>query len=589
MNIKNFLNSLLVKALEKLDYDTTNAFVTYSDRPEIADFQTNVSFSLAKINKTAPFIIANSIVNELNEISSDIEITAINPGFINFKLTFNFLEKYFNNIDLNNDLLPSKINNGDTVVFDYGGANVAKQLHIGHLRSPIIGESLKRLYSLFGYKTISDTHLGDWGLQMGLVIANILEKYDCSYYFNGTGKKLNISTEELNVLYPEASLRSKEDEEFRNKAKEITVKLQNKEKGYYDIWQEIRNISVDDVKKEYDKLNANFDLWYGESNAEPYVQKVFDKLNEKKLLKLSQGAEIVEVSDETDNKPMPPIIIKSSSGAGLYATSEIATIIQRIEDFNPKEIIYITDNRQSMHFEQVFRCCKKAEIVTPNQKLTHIGIGTIKGKDGKPFKTRSGDTIKLNEIISLVTDKALEKIKANNIENTDNLALKIGISALKFGDLSNFVTKDYIFDIDKFVSFEGKTGPYILYTAVRIKSLLIKSGILGIDNYKDWNDNLLNNIKFKLKVKTEEEKQVLINILKLNDSYNVAFKELSLNSICLGLYDLCSSFSTIYNNTKILTIENKEEKESLLMLSIIVLKSIINACYVLAIDIPNKM
>lgn len=589
MDIKNYLNNLLQNALKNLNLESTNAFVTYSDRPEISDFQTNIAFSLAKINKNSPIYIANQIVDSLKNLINDIEFFAVNPGFINFKLSFNFLENYFNNINFNKDLLPNPTNNGDLVVFDYGGANVAKQLHIGHLRSPIIGESLKRLYNLFGFKTISDTHLGDWGLQMGLTIANIMEKYDCSYYFNGKGSKPNITVEMLNILYPEASLRSKEDENFKNLAKEITVKLQNKEKGYYDIWEDIRNLSVNDIKKEYDKLNTTFDLWYGESNAEPYIQKVFDTLNKQNLIEKSQGAEIVDIAEESDNKPMPPIIVKSSSGAGLYATSDIATIIQRNEDFKPKEIIYITDNRQNMHFEQVFRCCRKANIISSDQKLTHIGFGTINGKDGKPFKTRSGETIKLNEIINLVTDKALEKIKANNIENTDNLSLKIGISALKFGDLSNFVTKDYIFDLDKFVSFEGKTGPYILYTAVRIKSLLIKSGILGIENYLNWKDELLDNIKYEIKIKTEEEKLVLVNILKLINSYTIAFKELSLNSICTNLYDLCASFSTIYNNTKILTLDNKEEKQSLLMLSVLVLKSIINACNILAIDIPNKM
>lgn len=572
MDIKKYLTQKVKEVFDKFGYPQEKAIVSFSNVPD-CDFQCNGCFAISKIEKCNPMEIANKIKNELKSLSSQFNIEVANPGFLNFTASNDFLSKVSNDLLNDKSLGVEKHNQPQKVIMDYGGANVAKQLHIGHLRSPIIGEGLKRLFILLGDNVISDTHLGDWGLQMGLTIANIMEKFDCEYYFKGSGTKPQITVEMLNQLYPEASARSKVDEDFKKLAQEITVKLQNKTKGYYDIWQDIRKTSVNDIKIEYDKLNTNFDLWMGESDAQEYIEDVYKTLNKKKLIKFSEGAEIVEVATEEDKKPMPPVIVKSSTGAGLYATTDIATIIQREKDYNPDMILYITDNRQNMHFDQVFRCCRLADIVSPQQKLEHIGFGTINGKDGKPFKTREGGTVKLNEIIKMVTDKAEEKLKANGVDYDDKLALQIGIAAIKFGDLINVVTKDYIFDIDKFLSFEGKTGPYLQYTAVRIKSLLNKA----------------KENAGEICISTNEEKQIIIDILKLLDSYETCYKELSLNSLCNAVYCLASSFSTFYNNYKILTEKDDKQRKSYLALSKLVLLIMQQALNVLAIDIPEKM
>lgn len=573
MDIKKYLTDKIKKVFDKFGYPQDKAVVSFSNMPELCDFQCNGCFALSKIGKCNPMDIANKIKDELKDLEEQFKIEIANPGFLNFTATNAFLSQLSNDLLQNNDLGVEKHAEPKKVIMDYGGANVAKQLHIGHLRSPIIGEGLKRLFVLLGDQVISDTHLGDWGLQMGLTIANIMEKFNCDYYFKGRGEKPQITVEMLNQLYPEATARSKVDDEFKKLAQEITVKLQNKTKGYYDIWQEIRKISVDDIKVEYDKLNTNFDLWMGESDAQDYIEDVYKILNKKKLIKLSEGAEIVEVATDEDKKPMPPVIVKSSTGAGLYATTDIATIIQRQKDYKPDMILYITDNRQNMHFEQVFRCCRLADIINPQQQLEHIGFGTINGKDGKPFKTREGGTVKLNEIIKMVTDKAEEKLKANGVDYDNKLALQIGIAAIKFGDLSNVVTKDYVFDIDKFLSFEGKTGPYLQYTAVRIKSLLNKA----------------KEEVGRIQISTAEQRQIIIDMLKLFDSYETCYKELSLNSLCNAVYCLASSFSTFYNNYKILTEKDDKQRKSYLALSKLVLLAMQQALDVLAIDVPEKM
>ena len=473
---------------------------------------------------------------------------------------------------------------------DYGGANIAKELHVGHLRSPIIGESLKRLYILLGDKVISDSHLGDWGMQMGLTIAQLQEDGYLDYYF-GKGKKIDITLDMLNEEYPKASARKKTDSKFKQKADDYTLYVQQKREPYYTIYNEIRQASVKAIERNYKMLNSYYDLWYGESTAQPYIGEVIKIFKDKGLTRESNGALVVDVAREGEHiplpkknpddpneevqykNPMPPAIIQKYNGGDLYATTDIATLYMRQKNFKFDDCFYITDKRQALHFEQVFRCVRLAGIINDNQRLVHIGFGTMNGKDGKPFKTRDGGTIKLEDIINLLINKAKEKLQENKVEYDDKLALAIGVAAMKFGDLSNIVSKDYVFDLDKFLSFEGKTGPYLQYTAVRIKSILKKA-----------KDNLQ-----KINISTQEEKNIIMNMLKVLDCYEVCYQDKSLNLLCNNLYNLASAFSTFYNNIKILTEQDTDKRISYLTLSKLVLDVLSQGLYVLAIDVPERM
>lgn len=557
------------KALNEFDANF-NAVVTFSDRPELCDFQCNVSFSLSKTLKKSPLEIAKNICEKIE--SENFEYNACAPGFINIKVKENYLEKVFEKLFESEDLLVQK-EDKKKIFLDYGGPNVAKPLHVGHLRSAVIGETLKRLAKFVGNDVTSDVHLGDWGLQMGLTILGIINKFDVGYYFNKTGEKPNITMEDLNVLYPEMSAKSKEDENVKKQAQEITTKLQHKEAGYYDIWKDIRKISVDAIQSIYNKLNVSFDLFNGESDSDLYIPKVFEILNDKKLIEKSEGAEIVNVAVEGENKPMPPVIVKSSAGAGLYATTDIATILERVQKYNPDEIWYITDDRQSMHFEQVFRVCKLAGIASEKTNLLHLPFGTINGKDGKPFKTREGGVMRLSDLIDLVTNASNEKLVENGKEQNLNLAEKIGVCALKFGDMINFRGKDYVMDIDKFCSFDGKTGPYILYSLVRINSILNKAG----------------NFKNCFKIGSDISREIIVNILKLSNDIYVSYKEKAPNVMCQSAYSLASSFSTLYANESILQEQNAEKKNALLTLLKLVSKSLQIVCDLLAVNVPEKM
>ena len=560
----------LSNIFKKLEYDSSIITITVSNRPELCDFQCNCAFSLSKILKTSPLTVAENICK--NASNENFVFSACAPGFINISLTDKYLTQIFEKLYNSEDILCDKEQHKKTIVLDYGGPNVAKPLHVGHLRSAILGETLKRLAKFAGNEVIADVHLGDWGLQMGLTIAGLMEKFNLEYFFSNRGEKPHISMNDLNEIYPKASLRAKEDEEFKKKAQEITTKLQHYEKGYYSVWQEIRNISVKAILEEYEKLNVEFDLLNGESDSQSYVPKVFEILNNKKLIKQSEGAEIVEVANENENKPMPPVIVRSSAGAGLYATTDIATILERKEKFNPDEIWYVTDDRQSMHFEQVFRVCKKAGI-SGETTLCHLPFGTINGKDGKPFKTREGGVMRLSDLIDMVTNASNEKLKENSGAEDLELARKIGISALKFGDMINFRGKDYVLDLDKFCSFDGKTGPYLLYSLVRINSILNKAG--------KFEENFTLNSKIS--------KEIVLNIIKLaNDIYS-SYKEKAPNIMCQSAYNLASSFSTLYANENILQEKDISKRNALLTLLKLVSNSLKIVCELLALEVPNKM
>ncbi len=586
MNIKQEISNLISNSLIKCGFKTNLNLVSFSAKPEIADFQSNICFAIAKENKLNPEIVANKIIENIN--SQDYNFSFCAPGFINIKLTDKKLASIGNFLLSCENLGIEKITENKLVFLDYGGANVAKELHMGHLRSPIIGEAIKNLYKLFGYKTIADTHLGDWGLQMGLTIAQLEEDGYLDYYFKNAKTEPEITLSMLNIAYPKASLRRKTDEAFKKKADDYTLFLQQKKEPYFTICKKLREVSVKTIKKNYDNLNIHFDLWNGESSVSDKISETIELFKNKGLTRISEGALVVDVATENENipipkkhpedpqyykNPMPPAILQKYNGGELYITTDLATLLDRNQKYNPDEVIYITDNRQIEHFVKVFRCAKMAGISPESQKLTHVAFGTMNGKDGKPFKTRSGDTIKLEDIINLVSEKAQEKLTANGMGKDAKLALQIGVAALKFGDLSNDVARDYVLDIDKFTSFEGKTGPYLQYTNARINSLLVKS-----------------NEKFgKISISRIEERNIIINLLKLIESFSISIENLSLSSLCNATYNLAASYSTFYNNVRILSEENEELRRGYLALSALVKNAISLSLKVLAIDSPEKM
>ena len=578
---------LLNNSAQKAGYNDKLS-VTFSNMPKLCDFQCNDCFSLAKKYGKNPFDIAEDIVKNI-ENNEDFEFSAVRPAFINIKLTDKKLSQIGNEFLKDERGGVPKHEHSQKVIMDYGGANVAKALHVGHLRSPIIGESLKRLYKFLGDEVIADVHLGDWGLQMGLTELQLYLDGKLDYYFEGKGKEPVITLDMLNEAYPKASARKNIDEQFKAQADEWTLKIQNKEEPYYTVYKIIKEVSVTEIKKHYSELGAEFDLWYGESDAQDYIDKAIKIIEDKGLTRVSDGALVVDVAVEGENipipktsedevqrykNPMPPAIIKKYNGGVLYATTDIATILMRNEMFGyPDRIEYIVDLRQKNHFVQVFRVCKMAGISPKSQQLLHIGYGTMNGKDGKPFKTRSGDTIKLEDIIDMLVDKASEKLKSNGVEFDRDLALKIGVSAMKFGDLINNVDKDYVFDLDKFMSFEGKTGPYLQYTAVRINSILAKTGEAKGEFYVD----------------NDEEREIIRNILKLNSAYEICYNNKTLSPLCLAIYNLASAFSTFYNNHNVVNEKDEKKKQSFIALLMLVKNKLAQALNVLAIEIPQKM
>lgn len=589
--IKDYIENKLKSALGTLGVDENLGKVQFSARPELADFQSNVAFGLAKSLRKNPMEIANQL-KEILEGDKNFAVSVAIPAYLNFVITKKGLDSLGAALMKNLDYGITKFGKGKTVVVDYGGANIAKELHMGHLRAPIIGESIVRLHKLFGYKTVGDVHLGDWGLQMGLIMAILSEQGDLDYYFLGKGKKPVITLDFLNENYPKASLRSKVDDEFKKKAEEFTLNLQALKEPYYTIWKDIREVSIKAIEKNYNALNCKFDLWYGESDAEKYIKPTVKRFEDLGLTEESDGATIVNVAREGEHipipkknpsdpnekqlykNPMPPVVLKKHNGGDLYATTDIATIMQRVKDNkNLNKIIYVVDKRQGTHFEQVFRASRMSSIAPENLELVHVGYGTMNGKDGKPFKTRSGETIKLSDIVNMVTSKAEEKLTANGVKNASKIAQDIGVGAMKFGDLSNEVNRDYVFDLDAFMSFEGKTGPYIQYTAVRIKSLLNKAGEF--------------NISFD--INSTEQKNILMEILKFVDACNNAVTQYAPHLISNAVYNLASTYSTFYNNTKVLKEADKSKRDSYLSISKLALMFIERGLDLLAISVPEKM
>ena len=576
-------------AFAKLYDDDKYGKVNISNRPDLCEYQCNGAMAAAKAFKKKPIDIANEVVELLKESDSFDKIEAVMPGFININISNSFIEKYIK--DMSN--VPKYGIEFDSpakkIIIDYGGANVAKPLHIGHLRSAIIGESLKRMGRFFGNEMIADVHLGDWGLQIGLIIEELRERKPDLVYFkeNYDGefpKEAPFTLNDLEELYPAASKKSKVDEGFRQRAQEATLELQNGYKPYRAIWRHIMNLSIEDLKKNYGSLLVDFDLWKGESDADPYIPDLIKDLEDRKIARVSEGALVVDIAMEGDKKELPPCIIRKSDGAALYATSDLGTLIEREKLYSPDEYIYIADKRQELHYTQFFRVAKIAGIVPDNHVLKYIGFGTINGKDGKPLKTRDGGVVRLETVIKDIEDAVFAKIKETRDEVSDeearNTAKIVGLAAIKYADLSNQAAKDYIFDIDRFTSFEGNTGPYILYTIVRIKSILEKY-------YESGNEKVsLNDLTIP---KEDIHKKLYMELAGYNEIMRAAWTELAPHKICQFIYSVSNTFNSFYHEIKILSESDEEKKKGYLATILLTKKILESAINLLGIEAPDKM
>ena len=580
--ILDIITGKMQQAFADAGFDASFGRVTVSNRPDLCEYQCNGALAAAKQYKCAPIQIAKAVAEKLEESDFSM-IDAVMPGFINLKLSDTFLQNYLEAMRTEEDFGVAKIGSGKTCVVDYGGANVAKPLHIGHLRPAIIGEALKRLHAFLGYKTIGDIHLGDWGLQMGLIIAELHERQPELPYFDPdfTGdypEEAPFTLSQLEEIYPTASAKKKEDAAFAEKAHIATFELQQGRRGYRAIWDHIMRLSLADLHRIYDSLDVHYEKWLGESDADPYIPAMIADLKAKGHAVESEGALVFPVAEETDKKEVPPCILVKSDGAAIYATTDLATMVQRMQDWNPDKMLYVTDKRQNLHFEQIFRAAKKSGIVNTDTELEHVGHGTMNGKDGKPFKTRDGGVLRLEQLINDMTDFVRAKVVENKIvseEEVEATTAKIALAALKYGDLSNQPTKDYNFDLERFAAFEGNTGPYILYTIVRIKSILSRYGA--------W-----EHLPIQPAVNTEG-KDLMLSITKLGPTLEAALKTSSPNQICAYIYELAGCVNKFYHETPILK-ESDEQRKAGHIALIGLAKNILETCiHILGFSAPDKM
>lgn len=588
--MKKFLEMLteeMQQAFTAAGYDGSLGKVMLSNRPDLCEYQCNGAMAGAKLYKKAPIMIANDVAEQLKDSKVFSEVVAVAPGFLNLKVSEAFLLTYLQGMEANEKFGLEKPEHPKKIIIDYGGPNVAKPLHVGHLRSAVIGESVKRISRYVGHEVIGDVHLGDWGLQMGLVITGLQERQPELVYFdeNYAGEypeEAPFTISELEEIYPAASAKSKEDPEYKAKAMEATFKLQSGVRGYRALWKHIINVSVNDLKKNYSKLNVEFDLWKGESDVHDIIPEMVAYMKDNGYAHLSEGALVVDVKEDTDTKEIPPCMILKSDGASLYNTTDLATIMERMKLYHPDELIYVVDKRQELYFEQVFRCARKTKLVKPETKLVHIGFGTMNGKDGKPFKTRDGGVMRLETLIQEINDEMLRKITDNReVDEAEakETARIVALAALKYGDLSNQASKDYIFDMDRFTSFEGDTGPYILYTIVRIKSILAK--------YKESGAAIDENA-FQTPV-NDSEKALMMEIAKYNASLEAAYEELAPHKICAYIYDLANAFNRFYHETKILAEEDETKKAGYISL-LVLTRDILETCIdLLGFSAPERM
>jgi len=588
------MNTIVEKITEQLQnafaecgYDRKYAKVSLSNRPDLCEYQCNGAMAAAKEYKKAPFMIADEVVAKLDKNLLFDRIESVKPGFINIILSGQAVADYVNEMTQAKQFGYENPEKPKTVIVDYGGANAAKPLHVGHLRSAVIGESVKRIQRFAGNKVIGDVHLGDWGLQMGLIIEELRDRKPELPYFDEqfTGEypaEAPFTISELEEIYPAASAKSKEDAAFMERAHNATLKLQSGDKACTAIWKHIMAVSKADLKKNYDNLNVSFDLWKGESDAQPYIPSMVQEMIDKGLAYESQGAMVVDIQEEGDTKELPPCIVRKSDGAALYATSDLATLVEREKLYQPDAYIYLADKRQELHFTQVFRVAKKAGIVNPQAEMTFLGFGTMNGKDGKPFKTRSGGVMRLEHLIADINEAVYKKMMENRTmdeEEARATAKIVGLAALKYGDLSNQASKDYVFDIERFASFEGNTGPYILYTIVRIKSILNK--------YTD-SGKTLENLSMN-PADSATEKALMLSLAKFSEIMAVVYTEKAPHKLCQFIYEVSNAFNGFYHDTKILA-ETDEAKQKGYIALICLTKAVLEQCIeLLAIECPDRM
>lgn len=593
--MKKFLDLIseeMKTAFEAAGYSADLGRVTLSNRPDLCEFQCNGAMAGAKQYHKAPIMIAGEVADKLQDSDVFSEVTAVAPGFLNLKVREKFITAYMNEMEQSDKfglVMPDK---PQKIIIDYGGPNVAKPLHVGHLRSAIIGESIKRICRYAGHDVIGDIHLGDWGLQMGLIITELKLRQPDLVYFddNYTGEypaEAPFTISELEEIYPTASAKSKEDEAYKAAAMEATYKLQNGVRGYRAIWDHIIAVSVSDLKKNYANLNVEFDLWKGESDVHDIIPGMVEKMKQDGFAYESEGAWVVDVKEETDTKEIPPCMILKSDGASLYNTTDLATIQDRMETYAPDKLIYLTDKRQDLYFEQVFRCARKTGLVKDETELVHIGFGTMNGKDGKPFKTREGGVMRLENLIREINEEMIRKIHENaetkgyqiDAKEAEETAKIVGLAAIKYGDLSNQASKDYIFDMDRFTSFEGDTGPYILYTIVRIKSILTK--------YAEQDGKLTDIVIGE--AANASEKALMLELSQFHAMMEGAFEEIAPHKICAYIYDLANAFNKFYHETKILT-ETDDGKKAGWIALLKLTKEVLETCIeLLGFSAPERM
>ena len=592
--ILDLITDEVTKAFTECGYDAKYAKVTLSNRPDLCEYQCNGAMAAAKEYKKAPFMIADEVVEKLAVNPMFVMAESVKPGFLNLKIDEAYLADYVAKMQEDEGRFGcEKTEAPKTIMIDYGGPNVAKPLHVGHLRSAIIGESVKRIGKFMGHNVIGDVHLGDWGLQMGLIITELKQRRPELVYFDDTytgeyPEEAPFTISELEEIYPTASKKSKEDEAYKEAAMQATFELQHGKRGYQALLKHILNVSVTDLKRNYANLNVSFELWKGESDAQPYIPDMVQKMKDDGFAYISDGALVVDVKEETDTKEIPPCMILKSDGASLYNTTDLATMVWRMKDYNPDELIYVVDKRQELYFTQVFRCARKTGIVKPETELKFLGFGTMNGKDGRPFKTRDGGVMRLEHLISGINEEMLAKIQENqktkenlgiSTEEAENTAKMVALAAIKYGDLSNQASKDYIFDIDLFTYFEGNTGPYILYTIVRIKSILNKYHGLG----KDESGAVIGAAHSK------SEKDLMLELSKFNAVMESAFEETAPHKICSYIYDLANAFNSFYHGTKIMSEENETVQKSYIRL-LELTKSVLETCIdVLGFSAPERM
>lgn len=586
--ILDLITDEMVKAFEAAGLDAKYAKVTVSNRPDLCEYQCNGAMAAAKEYKKAPIMIAEEVVAQLKDNAMFESLEAVKPGFLNLKLNNEFVASYISKMQEDTERLGcDKVENPKTIMIDYGGPNVAKPLHVGHLRSAIIGESIKRIGKFMGHNMIGDVHLGDWGLQMGLIITELkLRKPELCYFDENYEGEYPVeppfTISELEEIYPTASGKSKEDAAYKEAAMQATYELQHGRRGYQALLSHILNVSVTDLKKNYANLNVSFELWKGESDAQPYIPDMVQKMKDDGYAYISDGALVVDVKEETDTKEIPPCMILKSDGASLYNTTDLATIVWRMKDYHPDKIIYVVDKRQELYFTQVFRCAKKTHLVDDDTELQFLGFGTMNGKDGKPFKTREGGVMRLETLLSSINDEMYRKITENRtVEEAEAKATAkvVALSAVKYGDLSNQASKDYIFDIDRFTSFEGNTGPYILYTIVRIKSILNK--------YKEAGKEA--GTAAILPAHSESEKALMLELTRFNAMMENAYEETAPHKVCSYIYDLANALNHFYHETKIMAEEDEAVQASYVRLLTLTRRTLEVCIDVLGFSAPDRM